>query len=512
MADTAHPPLDAAAGAAAPRPGLTLARQLDLGFAVLLVVLAALTALAVAATSGGTRTLVLAAGLVACALGAGLAWWLRRLVGGPLAEAVAAARRMTAGDLTGQFGSQRQDEFGELMRSLQSLNERLFRVVADVRAGTTSVAATCSQINRDNSALATRNETQTASLQGTASSMEQITATVRQNADNAQQANQLVQSAAEQAHGGGQVVGQVVQTMGSIRDSSRKIVDIIGVIDGIAFQTNILALNAAVEAARAGEQGRGFAVVAAEVRTLAQRSASAAREIKTLIGDSVEKVEAGARLVDHAGQAMSQIVASVGGVTGMISGISDASRQQSAGIETVNAAVVELDDMVRKNTVLIQDATRTATSLNERAVMLLKSVSGFNLGTREYGNAEEAQALIQRGLALFKAQGRAALIAEINKLDRGSLVDRDLYLFAVGIDDSTFHAHGANPRVLGLGQNSVDVDGKPFVRQIAELARHTGRGQVDYKWAHPVTNEVQPKRSFVERAGDLALACGIYNR
>ncbi|MBI5258965.1 MAG: cache domain-containing protein [Burkholderiales bacterium] len=497
------PPGGAAAG--------SLATRLALAFAGLVGLSALVTTLAAAAATGPQRWWVLGLGLALTAAIGGLGGWLRRVVAGPLRDALAAARRMTAGDLTARIEVRASGEFGALMAELQSLNERMFRVVSGVRAGTVTVASTCSQINRDNASMGTRTETQAASLQSTASSMEQLTATVRQNAANAEEANRLVQSASSQAEAGGQVVSQVVQTMGSIRESSRKIVDIIGVIDGIAFQTNILALNAAVEAARAGEQGRGFAVVAAEVRTLAQRSAQAAKEIKQLISDSVDKVEAGAKLVDDAGHTMGTIVASVGSVTHIMSGISHASREQSAGIETVNSAIVALDDIVRKNAVVIKDATKTATSLNEYAVTLLKSVSGFNLGAREYGNAEEAQALLQRALALFKAQGRQGLLDEINKLGKGSLVDRDLYLMAIGIDDQTFHAHGSNPRVLGMGPASVDVDGKPFVKHIAEVARNAGQGHVDYKWAHPVTNEVQGKRTFVLRAGDLAIGCGIYN-
>jgi methyl-accepting chemotaxis protein len=282
------------------------------------------------------------------------------------------------------------------------------------------------------------------------------------------------------------------------------------VIDGIAFQTNILALNAAVEAARAGDQGRGFAVVAAEVRTLAQRSATAAKEIKVLIGDSVDKVDNGSRLVDGAGAAMNEIVSSVEHVAAIMKEMAGSSHEQSLGIQSVNQAITEIDGMVKQNARLVKDATQTASTLNEQAVTLLKSVANYNLGTREHGNAAEAEAMVKAGLAFFKAHGKAALIDEINKLGKGRFIDRDLYLMAVGTDDYKFHAHGNNPRVLGMGPTSKDVDGKFFVKEMAELVRGGSQGWVDYKWAHPVTNEIRLKSSYVERAGDLAIACGIY--
>jgi len=227
--------------------------------------------------------------------------------------------------------------------------------------------------------LSSRTESQASSLEETASSMEELTATVKQNADNARQANQLVVSASDFAVKGGNVVGQVVQTMGSIKESSRKIVDIIGVIDGIAFQTNILALNAAVEAARAGEQGRGFAVVAAEVRNLAQRSAGAAKEIKALIGDSVEKVDTGSRLVDEAGQTMEQIVTSVKHVADIMSEITAASQEQSAGIGEINQAITQMDEMTQQNAALVEQAAAAAESMQEQAALLAEAVAAFKL-------------------------------------------------------------------------------------------------------------------------------------
>jgi methyl-accepting chemotaxis protein len=489
---------------------LTLRSRLLLGFSLMLAIVALNTAWAAMQAQGSTRSWIITGGVAAILIGAGLGWWLARSVIRPVRVALDTAHRIISGDLTQGCIVDRRDEFGQLMQALDGMKDCLFKVVSDVRTGTTTVASTSSQINRDNTSLSERTTTQTDSLQQTAASMEQITITVKQNADHAEQANKLVLEASGHAVKGGDVVSQVVTTMGSIKESSRRISDIIGVIDGIAFQTNILALNAAVEAARAGEQGRGFAVVAAEVRTLAQRSATAAKEIKSLIGDSVNKVDAGSRLVDDAGRAMTEIVSSVKHVADIMKEMAGASHEQSLGIQSVNQAITEIDGMVKQNAKLVKDATQTAVTLNEQAVTLLKSVAGYNLGTREHGNAEEAEAIVKQGLAFFKAHGKAALLDEINKLGKGQFIDRDLYLMAIGIDDYKFCAHGNNPRVIGNGPTSKDVDGKFFVKEMAELARGGGQGWVDYKWAHPVTNEVRLKSSYVERAGDLAIACGIY--
>ncbi|QJW85394.1 hypothetical protein HK414_24600 [Ramlibacter terrae] len=371
-----------------------------------------------------------------------------------------------------------------------------------MRTGTTTVASTSSQMSRDNDALSARTETQVASLQETAASIEELTAAVRQNADNAQQAHALVQSASSRAAEGGAVMDEVVRTMGSIRDSSRSIVDIISVIDGIAFQTNILALNAAVEAARAGEQGRGFAVVANEVRVLAQRSAAAAKEIKALIGTSVDKVDAGGRLVDHAGQAMASIVASVQQVADLVSQINLASREQSSGIESVNNAIARIDRGTQDNAALVEDAAKTASALNEQAVGLLKAVAGFQLGQREHGSADEAVAMVKRACEFHAAHGREALVADVNRTGKGRFTDRDLYLMVIDANEAVLLAHGNNVRNVGMGPQSRDIDGKLFLQEMARVARQQGSGWSDHKWAHPVTNEVLAKTSYVQRAGD----------
>jgi methyl-accepting chemotaxis protein len=328
--------------------------------------------------------LMLALGSVALAIGL-LAGFLitRRLLtqlGGEPGYAVIITQQIAAGDLSGAINT-RQGDQSSLLFAISAMRDSLATIVTQVRKGTDTIATASGQIAAGNLDLSARTEQQASSLEETASSMEQLTSTVKQNSDNAQQANQLVLSAAETAQKGGAVVAQVVQTMSSINQSSRKIVDIIGVIDSIAFQTNILALNAAVEAARAGEQGRGFAVVATEVRNLAQRSAAAAKEIKTLIGDSVDKVSVGNALVEQAGITMSEVVDSVKHVTDIMAEITMAGREQRAGIEQINLAVTEMDTVTQQNAALVEEAAAAAEALQDQATHLAQVVSIFKLAS-----------------------------------------------------------------------------------------------------------------------------------
>ncbi|WP_338848644.1 methyl-accepting chemotaxis protein [Massilia sp. W12] len=312
-------------------------------------------------------------------LGVGWAYVITRSIVLPLQGAIDLAKTVAAGVLTSDVKLEGKDETSELLGALKEMNDSLVRTVADVRSGTETINVASHEIASGNADLSARTESQASSLEETASSMEELTSTVKQNADNARQANQLAYSASTIASKGGAVVNEVVLTMGSIKESSNKIVDIIGVIDGIAFQTNILALNAAVEAARAGEQGRGFAVVAGEVRSLAQRSASAAKEIKSLIGDSVEKVERGNRLVDEAGQTMDLLVTSVKQVADIMGEITAATQEQSNGIEEINQAVSLMDEMTQQNAALVEQAAAAAESLQEQADRLSTAVSIFKL-------------------------------------------------------------------------------------------------------------------------------------
>ena len=371
--------------------------------------------LAAAALQSLTGQTLIGGGIVAALLAMLIAFWLARNIVDPLRQAVALARRVAQGDLTAKVQLTSKDETGQLLGALKDMNEALVRIVGEVRLGADTIATASSQIAAGNLDLSSRTEQQASSLEETASSMEELTSTVKQNADNARQANQLAASASEVALKGGAVVSRVVDTMASINDSSKKIVDIIGVIDGIAFQTNILALNAAVEAARAGEQGRGFAVVASEVRSLAQRSAAAAKEIKTLIGDSVEKVDAGARLVDQAGATMGEIVDSVRRVTDIMSEITAASQEQTAGIEQINQAINQMDQVTQQNAALVEEAAAAAASLQDQAGNLAQVVSVFQFdgaSTAQPGRAAAPRAVAHARPAPTATAARGAAPAK----------------------------------------------------------------------------------------------------
>jgi methyl-accepting chemotaxis protein len=355
-----------------------------------------------AATYASMRAILIGLAGAALLLGVMFAWWVTRSITRPLHEALGVAQRVAAGDLTSSIRTDSRDETGILLGALRDMNQSLGRIVADVRSGADSISTASKQIAAGNADLSQRTEEQASSLEETASSMEELSSTVRQNAENARQANQLAAGASEVAVKGGQVVGQVVATMASINEASKKIADIISVIDGIAFQTNILALNAAVEAARAGEQGRGFAVVATEVRSLAQRSAEAAKEIKQLIGNSVEKVGNGTKLVDEAGKTMQEVVASVKRVTDIISEITSASEEQSSGIEQVNQAVMQMDQVTQQNAALVEEAAAAAESMREQAGRLGVAVSVFKLSQ----GVESARPVEAPAAALSPALGR----------------------------------------------------------------------------------------------------------
>ncbi|MDT0138902.1 methyl-accepting chemotaxis protein [Acidovorax sp. PRC11] len=326
-----------------------------------------------------TRTAVTIATVLALALGAAVGLWITRGITRPLGEAVRVARAVAANDLTTTVAEAGRDETGQLLEALRQMNDNLAQVTGRVRSGADSIAVAAREIDAGNQDLSARTERQASALQQTAASIEQLTSAVRQNADSARQANQLAAHASQVAGEGGQVVAGVVQTMGAIDASSRRIADIIGVIDGIAFQTNILALNAAVEAARAGEQGRGFAVVASEVRALAGRSAEAAKDIKALIGDSVAKVDEGSQQVAQAGRTMESVVDSIRRVADIMGEISAASAEQSTGIEQVSQAIGQMDQVTQQNAALVEEAAAATGSLKSQAAMLSEAMSAFRL-------------------------------------------------------------------------------------------------------------------------------------
>jgi len=339
---------------------------------------------------GAARTTLLIAAVLAIGVAVVAALWLIRSITAPLARAVQAADQVAAGDLTVQIQTDSQDETGQLLQALHRMQQSLVRTVSAVRQNAESVASASAQIASGNHDLSARTESQASALEETAASMEELGSTVRQNADNARQANQLAVSASSVATQGGEVVAQVVETMKGISAASSKIADIIGVIDGIAFQTNILALNAAVEAARAGEQGRGFAVVASEVRSLAQRSAEAAKEIKGLITASVERVEQGSAQVDQAGTTMMEVVNAIRRVTDIMGEISAASSEQSAGVSQVGEAVTQMDQATQQNAALVEQMAAAAGSLSGQARELVQAVAVFTLA--QGGGAQWAAA------------------------------------------------------------------------------------------------------------------------
>jgi methyl-accepting chemotaxis protein len=337
------------------------------------------TALNAQATFESTRILMIVLAAASLALAGLIGWWITRSITRPIARALEVASTVAAGDLTSRIEVTTTDETGQLLQALKTMNESLVRTVLTVRSGTETIATASGEVAAGSLDLSSRTEQQAGSLEETASSMEELTSTVKQNADNAHQAKVLAEAASTVAERGGRVIGDVVGTMDLINSSAGKIADIIGVIDGIAFQTNILALNAAVEAARAGEQGRGFAVVASEVRNLAQRSAAAAKEIKGLIGDSTQAVQAGGRLVGEAGATMQEIVESVRRVTDIMSEISAASVEQTAGIEQINEAITQMDQVTQQNAALVEEAAAASASMQEQAANLTRAVSVFQV-------------------------------------------------------------------------------------------------------------------------------------
>ncbi|WP_194712603.1 methyl-accepting chemotaxis protein [Noviherbaspirillum soli] len=353
--------------------------------------------------ASGFQTLMLIITVAAVAIGVGIAGFIVRGIlkslGGEPSQASALAKSIAAGDLAVPIHT-RKDDRSSVLYAMKEMRDSLVQIVAQVRGGTETIATASAEIAIGNQDLSARTQQQAGALEQTTSSVGELTATVKQNANNARQANELAVAASQVAIKGGEVVSQVVTTMDSINESSRKVVDIISVIDGIAFQTNILALNAAVEAARAGEQGRGFAVVASEVRTLAQRSAAAAKEIKSLIGDSVEKVDTGSRLVNDAGATMQDIVVSVKRVTDIMAEISAASAEQTAGIELINAAVTQMDQVTQQNAALVEEAAAASESMQEQAASLAQVVSVFKVSNMDTQGAS--------ALAVAKAQSRMA--------------------------------------------------------------------------------------------------------
>src|SRR5450756_909598 len=367
------------------------------------------TSQSISSTAASSKRETNIIGVLAALLSALFAWLTAASITRPLREAVGVADAVAKGDLSQRIEVTTKDEVGQLLQALKDMNANLAGIVSEVRNTTETITTASKEIAAGNSDLSQRTEQQASSLEETASSMEELTSTVKQNAENAKHANQLAANASDIAVKGGQAVSEVVQTMASISTSSKKIGDIISVIEGIAFQTNILALNAAVEAARAGEQGRGFAVVAAEVRNLAQRSAAAAKEIKTLIGDSVDKVEEGSKQVAQAGKTRAEIVDSVKRVTDIMAEITAASQEQSSGIEQVNQAITQMDQVTQQNAALVEQASAAAESMQEQAQNLTQAVAVFKLAQGD-----------ERILAPVKAEKPVASVTHLPARDKAA--------------------------------------------------------------------------------------------
>ena len=380
------------AGIFAARKNISTSARLGIGLGIMIALFIAMAATGFTQSSGNTALMFAGAGAFGVLSALVLGFSLHSSIVIPLRVATKATRALSGGDLTGIIETTRSDDMGQLLRALQQLNVNLVAVIGDVRANVDSMSAATRDIAAGNLNLSSRTESQASSLEETASSMEEFSSTVKQNAENAQQASKLVVSTTEIATRGSDSVARVGTTMSDISDSANKIVDIISLIDGIAFQTNILALNAAVEAARAGEQGRGFAVVATEVRNLAQRSAGAAKEIKVLIDDSVSKVEIGNRIVNEAGQTMTEVLESVQRVATIMNEIAGASREQSTGIDQVNQAITDMDEVTQQNAALVEQAAAAAASLDEQAGQLSQAVSVFKVGRDASENSRPSSA------------------------------------------------------------------------------------------------------------------------
>ena len=393
-----------------------------------------------------------------------------------------------------------------MWQSIGTMSANLAEIVKQVNASADAIARGAREMAEGYSSLSQRTEEQASTLEETASGTEQLTATVQQNADACRQADLLAKEAHRVTAACAESMSRLIGTMDRIEAGSRKVADIIGVIEGIAFQTNILALNAAVEAARAGDQGRGFAVVAAEVRSLAQRSAEAAKQIKLLIGESVAGVEEGAALVEEAAGGISSAGGAVDKVAEMIGGIARASAEQSTGVAEINRAIVQLEDVTQQNAALVEQTGAAAHAFEEEAQRLMDAVGVFKLDQADA--RERAMGLVRKGIAHLRARGEAAY-ADFQK-QGGGFYQGDLYLVVLGMDGRLL-CNSARPHERGeMHADRKDYNGKPFMREILQIARERGRGWVDYQMAHPVTHKPMPKSTYLERTGDMIVQCGIY--
>ncbi len=492
-----------------PRTRRLLSAQTRAAFAGLLLVQALGAAIRFAGDGPVARAdLWLTLLALACTAGVGI-WFLQRVVA-PMERASEVVASLGAGDLSPEVDVSRAGELRLHVAALLHMRDNLFDMVGRVRTGMVNVATHAIQINSDNTALAERTAAQAASVRETAASVKQLIASVSQNVETSQRVHVLARTASERAERGSQAVRAIGQSMDALRAGSQNIHGIVGVIDAIAFQTNLLALNAAVEAARAQQHGRGFAVVAGEVRVLAQRCAEEARQIRDLLGAAVLQVDAADARVQEAGHTVDDLVGVVHDVTKLIGAVESASREQSAGIGTISEAMARIDGATQDNVTFVQGASRTAAALQERASLVFKVMEPFSLGAREHAAASDAVQLVEQGCDFLRTHGREAFLAEVNKLDAGRFIYRDLYLMVIDVSNVTFVAHGHLRNRLGTGPQVKDVDGKYFPREMVKVARDRGEGWVDYKWVHPVTGAVFKKAGYVRGALGLAVYAGVY--
>lgn len=494
------------AGSIVWQPGIRLMRRLRFAHKLaLLAGVAVLAQLVVAAMQGLGMQATWPACAAMVSLTAYLALSLQMSVSADLRRLGAAMDRVAQGDLCAQTGVAGADELGRMGRQLDEMVLMLSSMVADVRSNAALVAHAGQMLATDNGQLAERTDQQAASLEQTVASMAQLSSAVSSNAQAAEVADRRARDLRSAADSGTQAMARAVDSVQSIESDARRMGEIIQVIDGIAFQTNILALNAAVEAARAGEQGKGFAVVASEVRMLAHRSGEAAREIRGLIHTSMQQVQASAGLIRATGEGIHAMVDGIRGVATHMSEISHSASEQGNGLSEINQAVQQLDRITRSNALMVGEALRQAQALESRAQTLSRAVCNYRL---QQGTAEEAQALVGRAAALHRAYPREVFLRTVSDPAQ-PYHDRDMYVFALDAAGA-YKAFGGNPAKVGTRvQDIPGVAGEQLLQAIIAQAEHSP-GWVEYDIVHPATGKVQTKMSFVQRVGDLYLGCGVY--